>query len=354
MGVHSELFGYEIESKEITQLTEGKHHIKEWRLNTSNDEHLLQIQTTKSKGDYWILATGDEKQKLTQLTHEFDNLDDQFLLPNQKAIQWQAEDGVTVEGLLTFPLNYRKNRRYPLIVQTHGGPRASDKYNLFHTSYYLPILAAKGYLILQPNYRGSTGYGDAFVREMVGGYFKQAHKDVLTGVDFLVEQGIANENKLGKMGWSAGGHMTNKIVTWTNRFKAASSGAGASNWISMYAQSDTRTQRTPWFGGSPWLADAPIDTYWNNSPLKDVHKVKTPTLILVGGKDVRVPKQQSIEFYRGLKENGVDTKLFIAPREPHGWKELKHRLFKINTELEWFEKYIRNKKYQKQLPPSSD
>ena len=113
----------------------------------------------------------------------------------------------------------------------------------------------------------------------------------------------------------------------------------------MYAQSDTRIHRTPWFGGTPWQENAPLSIYWDHSPLKDVAKVKTPTLFLVGDKDARVPMPQSIEMYRALKSNGVPTRLYIAPREPHVWTELRHQLSKINIELEWFEKYAMGKSY---------
>ena len=164
------------------------------------------------------------------------------------------------------------------------------------------MLAARGYAVLKPNYRGSTGYGDAFLRDMVGHYFKNAHLDVLAGVDALVARGIADPDRLIKMGWSAGGHMTNKLITFTDRFKAASSGAGAANWVSMYAQSDVRSYRTPWFGGTPWQADAPIDLYWEQSPLRDVAKVKTPTIFIVGEKDPRVPLAQSVEMHRAAEE----------------------------------------------------
>jgi dipeptidyl aminopeptidase/acylaminoacyl peptidase len=154
-----------------------------------------------------------------------------------------------------------------------------------------------------------------------------------------------------KMGWSAGGHMTNRIVTFTDRFKAASSGAGAANWISMYAQSDVRSYRTPWFGGTPWQRDAPISAYWDNSPLKDVWKVKTPTIFLVGAEDARVPMPQSVEMYRALRSNGIPTHLYVAPREPHGWRELRHELFKMNVELEWFEKWATGRPYVREIPP---
>jgi dipeptidyl aminopeptidase/acylaminoacyl peptidase len=122
----------------------------------------------------------------------------------------------------------------------------------------------------------------------------------------------------------------------------------------MYAQSDVRTYRTPWFGGTPWQANAPIDAYWNNSPLKDVSKVTTPTIFLVGEEDVRVPKPQSVEMYRALKSLGVPTHLYVAPREPHGWGELRHELFKVNVELGWFEKYVTERPYTWEKAPGAE
>ena len=145
--------------------------------------------------------------------------------------------------------------------------------------------------------------------------------------------------------------MTNKLITFTDRFKAAVSGAGAANWVSMYAQSDVRIYRTPWFGGTPWQKGAPIDKYWDNSPLKDVSNVKTPTLFQVGANDPRVPLPQSVEMYQALKNNGVPTHLYVAPREPHGWQELRHRLHKINSDLDWFAKYGLGEKYEWEKAP---
>jgi dipeptidyl aminopeptidase/acylaminoacyl peptidase len=167
----------------------------------------------------------------------------------------------------------------------------------------------------------------------------------------VIKLGVADPDRLAAMGWSAGGHMTNKLITFTDRFKAASSGAGAANWVSMYAQSDVRSYRTPWFGGTPWQKNAPIDAYWNNSPLKDIANVKTPTIFLVGENDPRVPLPQSVEMHRGLKSNGIPTHLYTAPREPHGWQELRHQLFKQNVELEWFEKYVTKRPYTWEKAP---
>ena len=344
MGVHSQLLEIDLEEGTHRQITEGDHSLGEWEFSSRQGLHLFTRETAFTPGDLWILDGSGETR---QITHHLDYIREQFLLPRQERLEWKGADGVRVEGLLLYPVNYQPGQSYPLVVQTHGGPQSADRFGLgATTSRYNPVLAAHGYAVLKPNYRGSTGYGNTFLRDMVGHYFNQAHLDVMAGVDHVIELGIADPGRLVKMGWSAGGHMTNKIITFTDRFKAASSGAGAVNWISMYGQSDVRIYRTPWFLGSPWQQDAPIETYWENSPLKDIWKVKTPTLILVGEKDVRVPPPQSVELYRALKANGVPTRLYVAPRQPHGWRELRHRLFKINVELDWFARHALGEEYE--------
>ena len=342
-GVRTELFRVEVAKEELHQLTEGDHTVTSWSYLPKLGRHVFRIDEPTNAGDVWVLQ--EEDQSPARITRVYDYLNE-FQLPRQDAVRWKGEDSVTVEGLLYYPLDYEEGTRYPLIVQTHGGPRSSDKFAFGSWSRYVQVQTAMGYAVFKPNYRGSTGYGDDFLRDMVGHYYRQAHLDVMTGVDYLIERGIADGDRMVKMGWSGGGHMTNKIITHTDRFKAASSGAGAVNWISMYAQSDTRVQRTPWFGGTPWQEDAPIDLYWGHSPLKDIHKVKTPTIVLVGANDERVPPPQSVELYRALRSLGVPTHLYMAPREPHGWRELRHELFKINVELDWFEKHARGRTYK--------
>ncbi len=337
-GVRDRLFRLSVDSGELTPLTTGDEALGAWQYSPALERHLLTRRTAQDPGEIWVLASDGSSGKVT---HLYGDIARRFRLPREEAIRWKGKDGVEVEGLLYYPLDYREGQRYPLVVQTHGGPSSSDQFGgLFSSSNYIPVLASLGYFVLKPNYRGSTGYGDAFMRNMVGSYFDQSHLDVMTGVDHVIARGLVDGARMAKMGWSAGGHMTNKIITFTDRFKAASSGAGAANWISMYAQSDVRTYRTPWFGGTPWEKDAPIDTYWDHSPLKYVANVKTPTLFLVGAEDVRVPPPQSVEMWRGVKQQGVPTRLWIAPREPHGWRELRHRLFKANVELDWFEKWV--------------
>ena len=313
MGVHSELFKVGVQGGKPEQLTNGKHAITGWTMMAKSNAHVFTSHEMNSPGEVWIME-GASPRKVTAVYEKFTH---DFKLPRQEKIEWKGADGVTVEGLLYYPLDYQEGKRYPLAVQTHGGPQASDKFGTGGGQNYVPVLAAKGYAVLQPNYRGSTGYGDDFLRDMVGHYFKNAHLDVLAGVDYLIKTGVADPDHMVKMGWSGGGHMTNKIITTTDRFKAASAGAGAADWVSMYAQSDTRIFRTPWFGGTPWQKDAPIAAYWDNSPLKDVWKVKTPTIFLVGQNDVRVPSPQSVEMYRALKSNDIpDASLHRAARAP--------------------------------------
>lgn len=348
MGTHNEIMRVNVATREAAQLTRGDHSLGAWSFAEDNALHVFTLNAPDRPSEIYTMAAGAQPRRVTSV---FDEDLAKFKTARQEKITWKGQDGVTIEGLLTYPLDYKPGTKYPLIVQTHGGPAASDRFG-FSTENQ--VYAAKGYAVLRPNYRGSTGYGDAFLRDMVKGYFKQAHLDVMTGTDAVIAMGVADPNRLVKMGWSAGGHMTNKIITFTDRFKVASSGAGAANWISMYAQSDHREFRTPWFGGTPWQANAPIDLYWSNSPLKDVSKVKTPTIFLVGEQDPRVPMPQSVEMYRALKSNGVPTHLYVAPREGHGWTELRHRLFKLQIEMEWFEKYINNRPYVWEKAPGED
>ena len=352
-GARSQLFVTDREGETLEALTHGDHALRRWSY-TPAAGHVFALATPANPGDLWHLAEGAAATEPARVTRIFEDLAERFELPRQELVRWSGEDGVEVEGLLFYPSGYEPGRRYPLIVQTHGGPASSDRFGIGSWGSYAPVATALGYAILRPNYRGSTGYGDAFLRDMVGHYFNQAHLDVMRGVDHVIAMGVADPERLVKMGWSAGGHMTNKIITHPDRVRAASSGAGAVNWISMYGQSDVRIYRTPWFGGTPWEEDAPTGVYWEQSPLRDIYRVKTPTLVLVGEKDVRVPMSQSVELFRALRSNGVPTHLHVAPREPHGWRELRHRLFKINVELEWFERHARERDYTWEQAPGSD
>jgi len=345
MGVHSEIFSLDLKPMKVRQLTEGEHALYGFDYVPALDKLVYLINTPQNPGTFWV---SDMRAFSPRLVYDPYPELKTCELARYEAVQWKSTDGKTVEGILIYPIPYEKGKRYPLLAHTHGGPMGSDKFTF---DGYAHARAGRGYAVFKPNYRGSTGYGNDVLRDMVGHYFLHADDDVLTGVEHLVELGIADSEKLGTLGWSAGGHMTNWLVTQTDRFKAASSGAGASNWISMYAQSDVRIYRTPWFLGDPWHADSPLETYREHSPIFHVHKARTPTLILCGENDRRVPLAQSIEMYRGLKANGVETELVIFPRSGHGPNELRHRLYKMNKEFQWLEKHIMGRDFKFEEPP---
>jgi dipeptidyl aminopeptidase/acylaminoacyl peptidase len=349
MGVHSELMKLELASRRVTPLTSGEHALAGWTYVAAAKTHVFLRNMPTRASEVHTLA-GEGGAEPGRVTSVFDYVDREFSIARQHRLTWKSADGQPVEGLVYYPLGYVPGKRYPLIVITHGGPEESDKYGFNSEAQ---VYAGKGYAVLRPNYRGSTGYGDAFLRGMVGGYFTHAHLDVMAGVDAVIAMGLADPDRLVKMGASAGGHMTNKLITFTDRFKAASSFAGAANWISMYAQSDTRLRRELWFGGTPYDAKAPIDVYWAHSPLKDVARAKTPTLFIVGENDPRVPLAQSVEMYRALRRHNVPTKLYVGPREGHGFGELRHRLFKFQVEMEWFERHVHGREYTWEKAPAS-
>lgn len=348
-GVRVQLSALDVASGRRSPLTGGDTTVISADVDPATGAWAAVVGGASSPGDVWTsAASGGAPVRATRFA---DELAAQFRLPRVEVFSWAGRDGRRVEGLLTYPLDWKAGTRAPLVVQTHGGPAASSTFRFASWATYTPVLAAKGYMVLDPNYRGSTGYGDEFLRDMVGHYFHQADKDVLAGVDALVAAGLADPDKLAAMGWSAGGHMTDWLVATTHRFKAAAAGAGAGDWISMYGQSDTRTYRTPWFGGSPWQKGAPLALYLEQSPITHVAGATTPTLLMVGEKDVRVPTAQSVEMLRALRAAGVEAELLVFPGEPHGLRTLKHRLHKMNSEIAWFEAHLFGRNYPLEAPP---
>ncbi len=355
MGLHSEHVVIDVAARSYKQVTDGPHAVPPspaptWTFEPRAGKLVFLFDEPTRFGDVWTMTPGGTA---TRVTSVYDAFASTFSLPRQEKVTWKSSDGVTIEGLLILPADYEPGRRYPLVVQMHGGPVESDKFGggagvLLN---YFPVLTGKGYVVLRPNYRGSSGYGNAFLRDVIGHYFNHMQDDILTGVDALIARGIADPDRMVLMGWSAGGHLANKLITMTDRFKAASAGASASNWTSLFAQTDVRYTRTPWFGGTPWQPGAPIDLYWSQSPLKDVARVKTPTIFFAGENDALVPLAQTLEMWRGLKSNGVPTRLYVAPREGHAWGELRHLLDKANAELAWFERYARGRAYTPERTP---
>jgi dipeptidyl aminopeptidase/acylaminoacyl peptidase len=255
-----------------------------------------------------------------------------------EAVRWKSRDGRQIEGILILPIDYRQGQRCPLIVSVHGGPEGAYMFSFMASYSEFPhIYAARGYACFFPNFRGSSNYGAEFASANVGDLGGGDSEDIMSGVDYVIEQGVADPDRLGIKGWSYGGYMSAWIISHTTRFKAAAFGAGLSNAISYYSQADIQYSRETLHQGNPWRNNKNM---LERSPVFYLQSARTPSLIFHGEKDERVPLPQSLETYMGLKKAGVPVQLIIYPREPHSLREPKHQLDKMRRELEWFEKHI--------------
>ncbi len=263
-----------------------------------------------------------------------------FALGDEEEITWKSVDGKTVGGILIKPVGYQPGRRYPLIVAIHGGPQSADVLG-FNGGYGAQIYAGDGYAVLMPNYRGSSNYGERHKNEIVGNYFQKGYEDIMSGVDYLIKDGLVDGGKMGALGWSAGGHWSNWILTHTDRFKAISTGAGTTNWISMYAQSDMQYVRANYLGGKLPYDD--FEAYWKQSPIRYIKNAKTPTMIHVVDGDPRVPRPQSEELHMALKRLGVPTEFFVYPGNTHGIPDPRNQLVKSVAEKAWMDHWILGK-----------
>ena len=260
-------------------------------------------------------------------------------LGETRVTKWKAKDGKEIEGLLTLPVNYDKSKKYPLILNIHGGPAGAFNESFIGASGLYPIasFAAKGWAVLRANPRGSTNYGLPFRAANVNDWGGNDYQDLMSGVDSVIQMGVADPNRMAVMGWSYGGYMTNWVITQTNRFKCAAAGAGLSNLISMWGTNDIPSTLDDYFEGT-WYEQP--DRYIKMSPLAHVGNVTTPELILHGEADIRVPTSQGYEMYTNLKRKGVPAEMVVYPRTPHGPQEPKFVLDIMHRHLDWVAKYL--------------
>jgi dipeptidyl aminopeptidase/acylaminoacyl peptidase len=292
-------------------------------------------------GDLYFgeLAPGAPLKKLTNVNDHARR----WKSPSIQHITWKAPDGTEVGGILELPFGYKKGTKLPLVVAIHGGPttahKASLEYDVHNGRLYF---SAKGYAVLLPNYRGSTGYGDKFVTDLIGNENDIEVKDILAGIQHLIQEGIADADRVGVMGWSNGGYLTNCLITLKDppvKFKAASSGAGILDTVAEWGFNDEPAYPKVFKKGHPW--EQP-EIYHKTSPTYGLGNVSTPTLIHVGGGDERCPPGHSRMLYRALKEyKKVPTELVVYTGEPHGLTKLSNRKAKMEWDLAWFAKYMK-------------
>lgn len=258
--------------------------------------------------------------------------------PVNEVISWKSKDGATIEGVLLKPRNFDANKKYPLLVVIHGGPTGIDLPDPTPT-YVYPIMqwVEKGAVVLRVNYRGSAGYGEKFRSLNVRNLGVGDMWDVVSGVEYLAKQGVADTSRMGAMGWSQGGYISAFLTTNTNIFKAISVGAGISNWVTYYVNTDITPFTRHYLQATPWND---MNIYLKTSPMTNINKARTPTLIQHGEFDRRVPIPNAYELYRGLQDRGVPSKLIVYKGFGHGINKPKERLAAIWHNWQWFNKYI--------------
>jgi dipeptidyl aminopeptidase/acylaminoacyl peptidase len=331
VGVYSHIFKVPVSGGNASQITKGDYNYGQFDVSHDGNKIAYTFNDGRSAADIFVASTnGEQTQQLTTVNPQLKD----FALAATEIIKWKGPDNFDIEGVLIKPLGYEQGKRYPLILQIHGGP-----YSRFDSSYSsrTQIFAANGYAVLMPNPRGSTGYGNKFTTANLGDWGGKDFKDIMAGVDAVIAKGIADPDKLVVMGGSYGGFMTFWTITQTDRFKAAIGHAGISDWYSFHGQSDIPGLMEYGFVGQPWNA---TETYRKSSPMTFVDKVKTPIMITHGEQDRRVAIAQAEEYYRALQRRGVEVVFLRFPREGHGIQEPNHQIDLTQRQLEWFDSHL--------------
>ena len=335
-GANTNLFRMDAQTGEFEKLTnfQGSMSISSW--SADRTQYVYSFSDYDTPADLWVgFVDGSEPVRLTHANPQIDELQ----LAEMRVIQWESHDGMMIEGLLHLPIGYEEGDLVPLILNIHGGPAGSFT-NSFRASYH--IHAGLGYASLSPNVRGSSGYTD-YLRE--GNTFARGDgigfgdfQDLMTGVDKVIADGIVDPTRMGVRGWSYGGILGGWTITQTDRFKAASIGAGVYDWTSEYGPGFNNDVRLWHIGGTPWDNG---EAWRNQSALTHVNNIVTPTLLIHGANDTTDTEQQSMMFFTAIKDIGKAPVRYIKfPREPHGFREPKHQRIRDIEEIRWMQQYV--------------
>ncbi len=271
-----------------------------------------------------------------------------FTLAHREVVSWKSGDGTAIEGVLYTPANFEAKKKYPLLLVIHGGPTGVDQ-PVVNADRYYPIerFVAKGALVLRPNYRGSAGYGEKFRSLNVRNLGIGDYADVISGVDSLIAKGFVDKDRVGAMGWSQGGYISAYITTFSDRFKAVSVGAGISDWSTYYVNTDITPFTRQYLHATPW--DDP-EIYWKTSPISNIAKARTPTLIQHGENDRRVPIPNAYELRQALEDRGVPVKMVVYKGFGHGITKPRQQRAVMEENEKWFAQYIWGEKPEEPKP----
>jgi len=320
--------------------TNSKDQISIADLNDGGTHFGLVVENLTKPGDAYVSnATHLSPVKISNINPWINGLP----IPKTEVINWKSFDGKEIEGLLTYPLYYTAGKKYPLILNIHGGPESVFLETFIATSterYPITTFSENGFFILRPNPRGSKGYGPEFRRAVQRDWGGGDYQDIISGVDFTIAKGWVDSSKLAVTGWSYGGFMSRWIIGHTNRFKAACIGAPMVELVTQELTSELIGGLHYYMKKQPW---EDWDVYNDHSPLHYVQNITTPVLLQHGEADPKIPFSQSIMFYNALKKRGVPVRFLALPRQPHGPAEPKMVLKKQQTNLEWIEHFLLGK-----------
>ncbi len=346
-GVYQDVAALDVPTGRYTFLTKDR-VVDGISLSRDGARVALTMQAAGAPRDVYVAdaATFAGPKRLTTTNPELAAL----ALGETEVVRWTTDAG-TIEGLLLKPVGYTPGTKCPMLVVVHGGPTGAHT-NGFKASYADAgqHWAGQGWAVFYPNPRGSTNYGERFMRANFGDWGGGDFRDIMAGVDAMVARGIADPDRLAMMGWSYGGYMTAWAITQTARFKAARIGAGLTNLVSMYGTNDIPNYMVPFFKGQQPTGEG-LRLYTERSGLTHVNKVSTPTLILHGAADERVPVGQPMELYRALKDRGRTTELVFYPREGHGLTEYYHQLDVMKRQFDWITRYTLGEGARKTTTP---
>jgi dipeptidyl aminopeptidase/acylaminoacyl peptidase len=337
IGGENHLFRASVPAGRVEQITQGARRLNAFAYDKSFTKMVYLVGLHEAPPDVYVAnIDGSGERRLTNIHKATVS---EIAFSKAERLRWPSYDGAQIEGWLMFPFGYDANKGpYPMIVTSHGGPHAATGYTFDFKDQYF---AASGYFVFDTNFRSSTGYGDAFKWATWGAWGQKDGEDVVSGIDYVLKNYPVDAKRVGHTGHSYGGFLTNWLITqYPERFAAAITGAGISNWMSDYGTADIyRTKETEFFG-TPWDKDA-RDRMIKQSPLTYAGSVKTPTMFVHGEADQRVPYEEAEQMYFALKRRGIPAKMIRYADQPHGIGGNWNNVHRMINELQWWDKYLK-------------